>query len=237
MNYLLEINAFERRMRRAPLSTTAQLLWYKLMQFANGLYWPEKFQVDNVRLLGLLNVTSKNTLIAARKELTDDGLITFSPGVRGKPSIYHLASVAALEGPDIQPMDEPPESDAFLYEVKEDITTYFGYTEALGQELQQITETIWAEYHPGQRPTPGDVQQVFEYIYLQEQQEDESWEMNFPEEKKELLAYAFDQARQGGNIAWNYVKGIYKNFGRRGISTVRQAVEYEFERDQRSGGI
>lgn len=42
MNYLLEINAFERRMRRVPLSRDAQLLWYKLMHLANLLIAAQK---------------------------------------------------------------------------------------------------------------------------------------------------------------------------------------------------
>lgn len=62
MNYLLEINAFERRMRGHPLPTTAQLLWYKLMQFANRLYWPEWFSIDNDRLTATVNAGSDKTI-------------------------------------------------------------------------------------------------------------------------------------------------------------------------------
>lgn len=72
MSYIDEINAFDRRMHRAPLSPIAQLLWYKLMQFSNRLHWPEDFQIDNKRLMAEINVSALHTLIAARQELVED---------------------------------------------------------------------------------------------------------------------------------------------------------------------
>lgn len=228
MNYLREINAFARRMRRAPLSTNAQLLWYKLMEIANMLRWPSEFQVDNHRLVEMLNIASVNTAKAARKELVQDGLITFTPGVKGKPSTYRMNSVDAMEGPYIPP--GPPADEDFLYEVKDDITTYFGYTEALGKELREITAKLWLEFYPKQNPMPDDERKVFYYIKEQTRHEDGQWTMTFPEAKKELLAYAFDQARTQGKMSWGYVGGIYENFRVRGIKTVEEAMDYEEKR-------
>lgn len=231
MNYLREINAFARRMRRAPLSANAQLLWYKLMDTANALRWPDEFQVDNPRIVEMLNLSSIHTARAARKELAEAGLIVFTPGVKGKPSTYHLNSVDALEGPYIPP--GPPEEENFLAEVKDDITTYFGYTEALGQELREITAKLWLEFYPKQNPTPDDERKVFYYIKEQTCYEDGHWSMTFPEEKKELLAYAFDQARTQGRLHWGYIGGIYENFRARGIKTIDDAMEYEEKRRRR----
>ena len=56
MNYMPELNAFAERMRRNPLSNNAQLLWYKLMDTANRLRWPETFQLDNARKIGRAHV-------------------------------------------------------------------------------------------------------------------------------------------------------------------------------------
>ena len=134
MNYMPELNAFAERMRRNPLSNNAQLLWYKLMDTANRLHWPETFQLDNARIMQMMNVGSRHTAAAARQELVDDGLLEFIAGAKGKPSVYKMLSVAALEGPAEQPEEESQEApDSFLWDVKDDITTYFGYTEALGQ--------------------------------------------------------------------------------------------------------
>lgn len=99
MNYMPELNAFAERMRRNPLSNNAQLLWYKLMDTANRLHWPETFQLDNARIMQMMNVGSRHTAAAARQELVDDGLLEFIAGAKGKPSVYKMLSVAALEGP------------------------------------------------------------------------------------------------------------------------------------------
>lgn len=225
MKYLSEINAFERRMRRAPLSVNAQLLWYKLIQFANRLHWPEEFTLDNKRLIYLFGrETSRQTMTAARAELIEDGLLVFTPGVRGKPSTYRLVSVEGLEAPELAPDLEPGD---FLGEVREDPTTYFGYTEALGLEAQEIAEKLWAEFLPSEKPTPGDVRDVFFCLMHQEQKEDGTFEMTFPEDRKGLLAYAFDQARQRGAVNWKYVTAVLRRLGQRGIKTVEEARDYE----------
>lgn len=236
MNYLREINAFERRMKRAPLSANAQLLWYKLMAFANGLFWPEKFQIDNNRLMEMLNVQSLHTLNVARKELIEGGLVSFFPGKKGTPSTYRMVSVDALEGPDLSFMEEEHTSD-FLCDVRDDITTYFGYTESLRKELAETVERIWAEFLPGKRPAPGDVREVFFLIKRQEQHEDGTWEMTFPEDKKSTLAYAFDQARQAGKINWKYIEGIYRNWWRSGLETLDQIQDAEYQREIKLGRL
>lgn len=237
MNYLLEINAFERRMRWAPLSPNAQLLWYKLMQLCNSLRWAEEFRVDNDRLMELLNVKSFHTLNAARKELQEDGLIAFTPGKKGAPSTYHMVSVSDLEGPDLSFLEEEPDEGAFLCTIREDITSYFGYTEALGMELEVIAGKLWDEFFDGQKPTKSDIRKIFFCIKQQTRFEDGTWEMRFPEEKKEMLAYAFDQARNNGTVRWNYVEGIYKNWRLRGTETMDQVYEAERQRDLRKGRL
>lgn len=231
MNYLREINAFRRLMERAPLSIVAQILWYVLMDFDNRLRWAEEFSVDNDRLMQMINVSSRHTLVNARKELVDAGALIFSPGKKGAPSVYRLRSIAEQE-----PVTLPPESPGdFLYEIKDDITTYFGYTEALGKELQQTTEAIWKEFLPGEKPSEADVREVFFYIYDQDKQEDGTVVMTFPKERKEMLAYAFEIARKKKAINWSYIEGIFRNWARAGLNTMQQIYDHEEERYQRSG--
>jgi len=234
VNYIAEINAFSDRMERAPLSTNAQILWYKLMQFCNRLRWAEEFQVENERLMRQMNVSSQHTFRAARKELVEDGLISFVPGVKGKPTLYKLHSVAALEGARFERKEES-EPDEFLCEVREDITTYFGYTEALGQELQTVANAIWDEFFPGQRPSPGDIRQVFMYVMDQRRDANGDYTITFPEDRKKMLAYAFDQARLNGALTWNYIKGIYRTWGERGTNTMQAIYNYECDRDLHRG--
>lgn len=229
MNYLREINAFERQMRRQPLSTTAQLLWYKLMQFANGLYWPERFQIDNKRVLDLVNIKSLHSLIAARKELEDHGYLQFFPGVKGKPSFYRLNSAAAMEAPEQLSFfgeDEARAPDAFLNAIREegDITRYFGWTDAAAKEVLETTQALFKEFAPEITPTPEDQRRVFYLIYEQTEHEDGTWTLTFPEKKKELLAYAFSEARARHAVNWSYINGIYTNFAKRGIKTRDEAI-------------
>lgn len=236
MNYILEINAFERRMRRSPLPTTAQLLWYKLMHFSNTLHWPGWFSIDNERLLKLMNITGELTLRTARKALEDEGYILFERGAKGRPSRYKLISVADIERVERQPLDtgdSEPEGD-FLTEA-ENITGYFGYTEALGLELKRITQKLFETYLPQTKPAEQDERRVFFFIKEQTEDPPGQWTMTFPKESKELLAYAFEQAQAANAVNWNYISGIYRNFQQRGIKTVDQAIGYEVDRDQRKG--
>ena len=53
----MEHRAFANRMRRTPLSMAAQLLWYKLMDLANSLRWPEHFSLDNSRPVSYTHLT------------------------------------------------------------------------------------------------------------------------------------------------------------------------------------
>lgn len=86
----MEHRAFANRMRRTPLSMAAQLLWYKLMDLANSLRWPEHFSLDNSRLCTMINTKSRTTTIAARQELIDGGYLDFTPGHQG--AAQHLPS-------------------------------------------------------------------------------------------------------------------------------------------------
>lgn len=234
MNYIAELNAFHAKMRRTPLSRDAQLLWLKLMDFANRLYWRDPFQVDNKRLMEITHMGSKHTLIAARNELVDAGIITFTAGTKGKPSVYHLNSVAAMEGPQLPDIEEPAPDD-FLCDVKDDITSFFGYTEALGKELEQIAHSTMDEFFPGQPVTDWAVRQIFYYIKDQHQDQDGQWVMSFPEERKALMAYVLDQARRNDAMNWTYINAIYHHLSARGIKTVEQAYEYDIERDRKKG--
>lgn len=243
MNYITEINAFEYRMRRDPLPQAVQLLWYKLMHFSNRLHWPQWFSIDNDRLLSLMGISHEQTLRTARKELLDGGYIQFERGTKGHPSRYRIiptaerdATAPPKEGADTTgpEMPEFPEED-FLGEIAEDIRQYFGFTTESQREVRQTAARIYEVYLPNEKPTQQDEAQVFHYTKEQTQDSEESWTITFPAARKELLGYAFEQARLANSINWNYIAGIYRNFAQRGITTVEQAEDYDIERDRRRG--
>lgn len=236
MNYILEINAFERRMKRQPLPTTAQLLWYKLMAFANRQHWPEWFSVDNDRLTDLLGSGSDKTVRTARQQLMDAGLLIYEKGVKGKPGRYKLPSVASQEYPDavpeIYPAYDKPGIEGYL---EEDLNTYFGYTESIAAEVKSVTQELFDIFRPGYRATQRDEAEVFHKIVDREGSGPVDTVLSVSEDRKALLVYAFEQASLVGAVNWNYLNAIYRNFGARNIKTVDDAYAYDADRDYRLG--
>ncbi len=90
MNYLEEINRFERWLETNYLPAPSQLLWYKLLALFNRCGWAEWITVDNQRLMGLIQCKSKNTFLRARDQLLETGLISYRKGKKGAPNQYHL---------------------------------------------------------------------------------------------------------------------------------------------------
>lgn len=235
MNYILEINAFERRMKRQPLPTTAQLLWYKLMAFANRQHWPEWFSIDNDRLGGLLNSTA-GTARTARDQLVKEGYIICQRGAKGRPNRYKLVSIASQEYPDaaleIYPAYDKPGVEGYL---EDDITAYFGYTESIGAEVKSVTQELFDTFRPGARATQRDEVEVFHKIVDREGSGPVDTVLSVSEDRKALLVYAFEQASLAGAVNWNYINAIYRNFGARNIKTVDDAYGYDADRDYRLG--
>lgn len=236
MNYLLEINAFERKMRESPLPIAAQLMWYKLMQFCNGLRWPETFQLDTARLSELMVGSSKHTVIEARRALIEAGFLEFKTGSKKCPSTYKLISQISVESVEPEPLPEEPTDTEFL-EVdggSNDIRCYFGFTEDTEAELHKIASLLYQEFLPDKRPSADDERRVFLYCMEQIGQGADR-KIEFPERRKELLAYAFGVARTNGSLNWGYIDGIYRNFHERGIQTVEDAYRYDGLRAKKNG--
>ena len=236
MNYMLEINAFERRMKRQPLPATAQLLWYKLMAFANRQHWPEWFSIDNDRLGGLLNSTA-GTARTARDQLVKEGYIICQRGAKGRPNRYKLVSIAFQEYPDAASTydghrpEEKPRIEGYL---EDDYTRYFGYTETIGTEIRSVTQELLDTFRPGSKATQRDELEVFHKVIDREGAGPDGTVLNVSEEKKALLVYAFEQASLAGAVNWNYINAIYRNFKIRNIKNVDDAYEYDLDRDYRT---
>lgn len=240
MNYILEINAFERRMRRQPLPTTAQLLWYKLMAFANRLHWPEWFSVDNDRLTELLGSGSDKTVRTARQQLMDAGLLIYEKGVKGKPGRYKLPSISSQENQDAAaPPGEPGEAQEETQGVEgyleDNVDLYYGYTEDIKAKVGRFTQDLFDRFRPGYKATKQDELEVFHRVIEREGSGPDGTVLSVSEDRKALLVYAFEQSSLVGAVNWRYIEGIYRNFMSRGIKTVGDASWYDAERDYRMG--
>jgi len=77
MNYIQEINVFERWLETNYLPSSSQLLWYKLIMLCNRCGWAEWVTVDNRKLMGLIEA----------------GMIEFQKGKKGSPNRYKLISL------------------------------------------------------------------------------------------------------------------------------------------------
>lgn len=110
MNYIAEINAFERWLETNHLPNLSQLLWYKLIMLNNRAGWAEWIQVDNQKLMALIQVESKNTFIRARDRLVESGAVFFKKGRKGYPNRYKLRSFCICGSkfePQMEPQTEP----------------------------------------------------------------------------------------------------------------------------------
>ena len=90
MQYLTQINAFERWLENNRLSSVAQLLWYKLMYRFSRCGWAEWISVDNRRLMCAIEVSREDSLIRARNELIQNDLIVYQRGKKGSPGRYKM---------------------------------------------------------------------------------------------------------------------------------------------------
>lgn len=90
MNYIAEINAFERWLETNYLPSSAQLLWYKLIMLCNKAGWCEWVTVDNQRLMALIQLKREATFIELRNKLIEAGLIEYRKGKKGSPNQYKI---------------------------------------------------------------------------------------------------------------------------------------------------
>lgn len=111
INYILQINSFERWLESNFLPAGSQLLWYKLMAICNRSGWQEWIQVDAQRLMNAIG-ESKNSFMRSRDSLLASGLIEYRRGKKGHPSSYKLVLLyedksTAQNEPHLEPIPAP----------------------------------------------------------------------------------------------------------------------------------
>ena len=94
MNYIAELNAFDRWLETNYLPALSELLWRKMIALFNRCGWAEWISVDNQRLMGLIQVKREATFIDYRNKLVEAGLIEYQKGKKGSPNRYKLISLS-----------------------------------------------------------------------------------------------------------------------------------------------
>lgn len=106
MNFVDEVNSFERWVESHFLPPLSQLLWYKLFMLCNRSGWQEWVQVDNPRLMGLVGVRREKSFIEMRDKLLEAGLFDFERGKKGYPNRYRLISFTSINAFDLKVQSE-----------------------------------------------------------------------------------------------------------------------------------
>ncbi|MEG2383482.1 MAG: DnaD domain protein [Oscillospiraceae bacterium] len=118
------------------------------------------------------------------------------------------------------------DSSGFLAELDE----YFGVDEATKRQAAEIADKLFSA-HTTRKPTQTDTVMVFVATRLQKELPDKSWEVTFPQDSVDLLEYAFKQAVSAGCPGnWRYINGVSALLCQRGIKTLNEAENYDFER-------
>lgn len=90
MSYMEILNDFHRWLRSNYLPGNARLLYYSLLAVFNEAGWPESIQVDNYRLMSMIDVRTERVAISARDKLVHLGFIRYSKGKKGCPNTYFI---------------------------------------------------------------------------------------------------------------------------------------------------
>lgn len=107
MTYIDYLNGFHHWLESNSLPGNAQLLYFKLLHLFNRAGWPESVQLDNLRLMSLMDAESRPTATRARDRLVRAGFISFERGRKGSPNRYRLSRNRAENLPENVPVSVP----------------------------------------------------------------------------------------------------------------------------------
>ena len=90
MTYIEALNAFNLWLESNTLAASSQLLYFKLLNVFNRAGWPEYVQVDNRRIMSMIDADTEKTAIRARDRLVEAGFLSYKRGRKGSPNQYFL---------------------------------------------------------------------------------------------------------------------------------------------------
>lgn len=253
MGYIDYMNTFNRWIEEGRPSDKAIVLYYGLLNLFNQRRWPEQTAIDNPRLLSLTRTTDKGVAKRARDDLVKAGFVEYVPGVgRGRATEYRLLEkgedyLPIKSPPEIHPESPPPNKikkkiktfsgggegaatsegeravEDFATEHCDNLDVYLRMTEDVKTEVCKVTKELFKKYTT-REPTQMDEARVFPYVRPLE----DGPILPFPENRIQLLSYAFQQANESGKPGnWRYIIGVLANLYKRGHDTVEKAEDYD----------
>ena len=206
MNYIAELNAFERALETVRLPANAQLLWYKLISLANRSNWAEWIEVDNGRLSGMLGI-HRNSVISARDKLIEKNFIEYQRG-KGRGigrykiiSLMHKNSATTCASTCASNCAEGVKKEK---KQKKEINNNIIKTKTETKTKNSAAAVVKAYQDNIGFVSPA----VFEKIYSWLDDVDES-----------LIIYAIEQAVFNNKSSWQYINAILNNHFKAGRKT------------------
>ncbi len=119
-----------------------------------------------------------------------------------------------------------------------DANIYFGVTPEHLATVSAYTDVIFSKF-TRRTPTDTDRANVFQALRISERDEATGeWIVTFPKDNIDLLMYAFEQAARIGKPGdWRYINGVLARLAQRGIRTLNQAEDYDFDLEDNKGGF
>jgi len=120
----------------------------------------------------------------------------------------------------------------FLQSRGKDPEAYFGMTPEIRRGVELLTRAAFKRF-AARPPTEDDLANAFLCLYHSEEDlETGEWSMDLPKDSRDLLLYAFEKASEAGRPAdWRYIDGVLNKLHQRGITTLVQAEDYDYERN------
>lgn len=119
-----------------------------------------------------------------------------------------------------------------------DASVFFGVTDQDLASVAAYTDAIFAKLAK-RPPTDADRANVFQAICRIDTDEQTGGRtVSFPQNRIELLMYAFEQAALVGKPGdWKYINGVLGRLAQRNLTTLAQVESYDLERDESKGGF
>lgn len=245
MTYIDRLNAFNRWLEHNYLPHVSQLMYFRLLDFFNRCGWAEWVSVDNLRLMSMVHVESKNTLLRARDKLVQAGWLEFRKGKKGVPNQYRLGNGANIE-PETELQMEPKEGKGSESERQMAPQTALKTAPQTGPIIRPKTKTkdkeipssslrvcasepdpaltaVMTAYMDKINPTPSQTSMDELKGYLEQM-------------GAECCLRAFDIALDERKPVWSYIRGILRSKLSQGVCCLADWDKLEEARKQSAAG-
>ena len=126
---------------------------------------------------------------------------------------------------------ERAEMDEYLQTKGLKADSWFGATPELLARSRELTEELFRVFCTG-RPTEADYARVFPLATRREDLPNREIRLHWDADRASLLRYAFEQANfRGQSGKWDFVEGVLRRLGQRGIRNAWDAERYDLDRE------